>query len=129
FQYMTPNMVNSGNAELALQIQTVAQTLVSLIFSLLYVPLQLACMTLLYFDLRVRQEGLDLVLAAEQQPGISAAELVAKAPKMPQGSLITGGEIGNFVILSVGGGVIFFIFSFLLGILTAGLGLATTGGF
>lgn len=128
FQYLTPGMINSGNAQLAIQIQTVIQTLVSMIFSLLYLPLQLACMTLLYFDLRVRQEGLDLVLAAEEQPGISAAELVANAPKMPQGNFMSWGEVGNFAILSVGGGIIFFIFSLLFGLLSAGLGLATTGG-
>lgn len=129
FQFLTPSMINGGNVEFALQIQTVAQTLVSMIFSLLYVPLQLACMTLLYFDLRVRQEGLDLMLAAEEQPGITAAELVAKAPQMPQGSIMTLGEMGNFAILSVGGGTILFILSFLFGIISAGLGLATTGGF
>lgn len=129
FQYLAPNMVNSGNAQMLFQIQTVSQTLVSLIFSLLYVPLQLACMTLLYFDLRVRQEGLDLVLAAEEKTSITAAELVAKAPKMPEGSFITMGEMGNFVLLSLGGGTLVFLFTLVLSLLSAAVGLSATGGF
>lgn len=129
FQYLTPTMVNAGNAQLMFQIQTVSQTLVSLIFSLLYVPLQLACMTLLYFDLRVRQEGLDLVMAAEEQKGISAAELVAKAPRMPEGNFLSWNEVGNFVLLSVGGGIIGFVFSLILSLLGMAVGLSATGGF
>ncbi len=129
FQYLMPSMINEGNVQSFVQIQTIVQTLVSLIFSLLYVPLQLTCMTLLYFDLRVRQEGLDLVLAAEEQPGISAAELVSKAPRIPEGSFMTAGEMGNFAILSLGGGVVVFLFSMIIGLLGTAIGLSTVGGF
>ena len=129
FQYLTPSMVNGGNLQGLVQIQTVVQTLVSMIFSLLYVPLQLACMTLLYFDLRVRQEGLDLVLAAEEKPGISAAELVSKAPRMPEGSFMSWGEMGNFAVLSIGGGIIVFLFSMILSFLGMAVGMSAIGGF
>lgn len=129
FQYLAPTTVNSGNAQLMFQIQTVIQTLVSLIFSLLYVPLQLTCMTLLYFDLRVRQEGLDLALAVEEQKGIRAAELVAHAPKMPEGNFMTPGELGNFAILSIVGGIIFFFFSTILALMGMAVGLSSAGGF
>lgn len=40
----------------------VLQQLISLLVNLIYLPLQLTCVTLLYFDVRVRTEGLDLTL-------------------------------------------------------------------
>ena len=129
FQFLGPDLVNSGNAETLFRLQTIVQTLVTLVFNLLYLPLQLACMTLLYFDLRVRHEGLDLMLAAEEKPGISAAQLVSKAPRLPSGSAITWSELGYFVLLSIGGGVVFSVVFFILGLLGMALGLPQAGGF
>jgi len=50
-------------------LSTVIQTLVTMIFSLLYLPLQLTAMTVVYFDLRVRSEGLDLALQSTEAAG------------------------------------------------------------
>lgn len=51
--------------------QNIITQFVSLLLTVLYVPIRLAGMTLLYFDLRVRKEGYDLQLALDGR----AAEL------------------------------------------------------
>jgi hypothetical protein len=57
-------------------VQTLAQEFFSLLANVLYVPIRLAGMTLLYFDLRVRKEGFDLQSALDMradQVGLEAA--------------------------------------------------------
>jgi hypothetical protein len=46
----------------------VIHTLVTQLLGILVQTFQAVCMTLLYFDLRIRKEGFDLELAAQQQP-------------------------------------------------------------
>lgn len=94
-------------------LQTVLQSLSSLILSLIYLPLQLTCMVLMYLDLRVRTEGLDLALqTARGMPNATApaqalpsetapARALAYAPP-PSGGLITWKEIGYFALISLG---------------------------
>jgi hypothetical protein len=48
-----------------LPLQTVASGVLSAVLTTLYTPIRLAGMTLLYYDLRIRKEGLDLELQAE----------------------------------------------------------------
>jgi hypothetical protein len=69
---------------------------------LLYLPLSLTAITLVYFDLRVRSEGLDLALqaAGESRPDVNIVTLTATSPE-PQGSLVTGNEVGYFAILTL----------------------------
>lgn len=85
-------------------IQTVVQSLTTLITSLLYLPLQVAAMTLLYIDLRVRTEGLDLAIFTRQ--ALPQAEPVAALSQLPRASgaqtLITGREWRNFAVMTVG---------------------------
>lgn len=90
--------------EIVSRLSTVLQSLVALLFGLLYQPLQLACITLLYFDLRVRQEGLDLMLQAEGQEGkaLNLSELIAQAPAAPSTRLLTWAEFGYIVLIAVG---------------------------
>jgi hypothetical protein len=102
---------------------TVIQTLVSMFASLLYLPLQLTAMTLVYFDLRVRSEGLDLALQASDSP---AANLdLAALPEISSQSktaIITGKEIGYFVLLTVAAGAIYMlIVSVLFGLVMAAM--------
>jgi hypothetical protein len=90
------------------------QSLISLVFQLLYLPLQLTCLTLLYFDLRVRTEGLDMMLTAQtdQAAGVPVRELIAGTSKLPSRAVLTGREIGNFSLLTLillGLYVVFFI--------------------
>lgn len=96
-QYILKNP-NTENYNL---IQTLAQTLVSLGTSLFYLPLQLAAVTLLYFDLRVRTEGFDLTVLAGTAPSGDASALAGQGGPVISTPLITGGELGNFVMLSL----------------------------
>ena len=80
----------------------VVQSLVSLVFSLLYVPLQLIAFTLLYFDLRVRTEGLDLAMLTQDAAAGAEAVVAGQAPEPERGGLVTGRDLGNFFLLSLG---------------------------
>lgn len=108
-------------------VQTVLQAVTTLITSLLYLPLQVAAMTILYVDLRVRTEGVDLLLLAAEEaappapgepeavpplaPAAAALEPAGTHPLLAlatsgtasaRTSLLTGGEFGNFVLVTVG---------------------------
>ena len=109
-QFLTRDMLFGGDSSKALAIQTITQSLVSMTFTLIYLPLQSISMTLLYFDLRVRTEGFDLALQAEgmQSEPIEIIEIVAHAPMPETTPLVTGTEMGYFVLLSIGAGIVFF---------------------
>lgn len=109
-----------------LMLSTVLQSLVALVFGLLYTPLQLTCMTLLYFDLRVRQEGLDLVLQAEgeQDKAVNLSELIAQSPTAPNTRLLTWTEFGYILLIAVAIIAIYFA----IVAVVFGIGLATMGG-
>lgn len=83
--------------------QLIIQQLVTLAFSLLFLPFQLAATTLVYFDLRVRSEGFDLALRAQELVGGHhvVAELVSRAPQAAKVSLITKRELAYFAGLSL----------------------------
>lgn len=80
-----------------LVIQTVVQSVVTLIGTLIYSPLQLTAMTLLYFDLRIRTEGLDLALQTTEDD----SDVMAEAPTPEAGNWITWSEIGKFVAIQL----------------------------
>ncbi len=101
-----------GDSTTVLIAQTVLRSIVSVIASLLYYPLYLTAMTLLYFDLRVRFENFDLnYMAAQVYDETASAEALAAQAPPPSGSLITRNEFGQFILLSLAyGGIIFVIF-------------------
>jgi hypothetical protein len=103
FQILIGNPFETGFAT-AFTWQTVTQTLVSLLGSLIYLPLHLTGMALLYFDLRVRTEGLDLALLTKSTAdGQTAVEdMAAQAPPPEQGNLITMTEVGYFSLITIG---------------------------
>lgn len=113
-----------GDPTTVLIARAVLQSVVTVIASLLYYPLYLTAMTLLYFDLRVRFENFDLnYMAAQVYDETASAETLAAQAPPPSGSLITRGEFGQFILLSLAyGGIIFVI----VGILTF-IGMALTG--
>jgi hypothetical protein len=85
------------------------QGAISLLFMIIYYPLQMVAFTLIYFDLRVRTEGLDLALLTL---GVSDPADVSRAmTSIPQVQerLFTWSELGYFAILTPIG-VIFYIF-------------------
>jgi len=86
-----------------LPLRTLAQSLVSVAFGLLYYPLHLTAIALLYFDLRVRSEGFDLSLSAEGAKGepLDVATVASTAPTSAVRPLLTWPEVGNFALASV----------------------------
>jgi hypothetical protein len=98
--------------------QTVIQSLVQLVFSLVYLPLQLTAITLLYFDLRVRTEGFDLALlsaTASTGPAEEVSDLTTQAPRPEQGNWITLPEMGYFALIELGALVLYVVFVVIIG--------------
>lgn len=99
---------NQFNPDQALVLNSVSQSLITMLASLLYLPLSLTAMTLVYFDLRVRSEGLDLALQAAGAAGEEANIItVAGTSPPPQGKFITGTDVAYFTLLSLIAGAIF----------------------
>lgn len=107
-------------------LNTLANGLVSLALGLLYSPLQLTMMTVVYFDLRARNEGLDLALQLaptnETQTETTALPEISSKASTP---LLTGLDIGRFALLSLIAmmlfGCYFFLMFFFIGMTAAGL--------
>lgn len=129
-QFLAGNQMGQDDPTAFFTLQTVIQSLTNLIFSLIYLPLQLTSITLLYFDLRVRIEGFDLVLLAASASQVPAEVdgLPAHAPLPEQGNLINRTELAYFAALSVGAAVLIGT----IGALFSALGIALValgGGF
>jgi hypothetical protein len=126
FQLMVGNMSDLSTTQTVMQ--TVVQSLLQLMSSLIYLPLQLTAMTLVYFDLRIRTEGFDLVLLAESLLGrqTEVTQLVAQAPQSSQGGSVTLAQIGYFSLGLVGTvigisfifGALCFVMSLIVGLLS-----------
>jgi hypothetical protein len=113
----------NGPASLASPLMAaVIQGLVTMVFSLLYLPLQLTAMTVVYFDLRIRSEGLDLALQTTQQPTEGgSAVFLPEITAAPRGNIITWTEVAYFTLISVGFVVIYFLLVGVLMVLMMGL--------
>ena len=100
--FVFPEQMAGGDIQTLYNIQTVTQALVGLVVSVLYLPLQLSCLTLLYFDLRVRLEGLDLVFTPGTGPNDpeSIRQKIAESAPPISGSLLAGKEFLNFSAIS-----------------------------
>jgi hypothetical protein len=95
--------------------EVVINQVVTVGLSLVFLPFQLAATTLVYFDLRVRSEGFDLAVRAQDSDGEkrAAAELMSGAPQANEGSFITFREMGYFAgltLIPVGLYFAFFLF-------------------
>jgi hypothetical protein len=92
-------------------IDTIIQSLVGVATSLIYLPLQLIAITLVYFDLRVRTEGFDLAMlarAGRSEAGLGS--LTVEAPSVTESpQLITGTELTYFVLVTFLAAIVFFI--------------------
>jgi hypothetical protein len=104
------------------QMQTIAQTLVSILTGVVFFPLQMTAITLAYFDLRVRTEGFDLALLAAEASDQAGVDAASQAAAMREARpLLTWEDVGRFAILSVGMGALVFLiislfFAFLAGL-------------
>jgi hypothetical protein len=118
-----------GAGVLSEPMRVALQTASNSLFGVLYFPIQIACVLLVYLDLRVRLEGLDLAFQAQNplpvhiglpthvgaltQDGVTTEvdAVLRHAPNPPADSkLIVGSEWGNFVAITIGIGVILAIF-------------------
>ncbi len=100
------------NFTLRLVVTAIIQAVVSIVFILIYYPLQMTAFTLIYLDLRVRTEGFDLALLTTND----ASQALAAPAEQSQERLITGTDLGNFAILTLAAvGVYIFLFAFLFG--------------
>jgi hypothetical protein len=108
---------------------TVIQSLATLIVELLYRPLESIAITLMYLDLRVRTEGLDLLLRAEEGNSNSdrLESIKRHAPLPNRGAILTWAEVGSFILITIAG----FALSLSIGFISsklAGLGIWDTIG-
>jgi len=117
-------------------VRTLLTTVVSALLSLLYVPIRLTGETLLYYDLRVRQEGLDLEMELEalaQAPAERPTEGRSPSPALPPARepLLSPRDWRNLgILLGVMVGVVFLCLVAYLGLvaLVAGLSALHGGG-
>jgi hypothetical protein len=112
-----------------LVIQTIAQSTLQLVMSLLYFPLQFIAVLLLYFDLRIRTEGFDLALlsAGAGSVPLQFDELAAGAPRPEGGNWFTMIEMGYFILIEIAVVALYFIFASLMVGLFFGLAAASGG--
>jgi hypothetical protein len=110
-------------------LQTVVQSIAELALSLLYLPLQLTAIALLYFDLRIRTEGFDLMLLAQgggEWPS-HFSELATGAPQPQLDRWLTMAEMGQFALMMVGVTGLYFAFVSLLMSLFFAIGFIASG--
>lgn len=122
FQALQQHLLESLGPSAAYTTQTVVQSVTTLIASLIYLPLQLIGMTLMYFDLRIRTEGFDLTLLADSALGGEADtdEITMQAPPAQTTGILTWSEMGYFALLSIAALTLYAAISAIL----AGIGLA-----
>ena len=131
--YLMGAIVQGGLAalpDLSFELQSVLNTIASSLFTLalglLYQPLHLTVMTIVYFDLRARNEGLDLALQlapTEESAHDDSAPLpeISNTTSMP---LISGIDIGRFALLSL---IALALFACYFAFIFSLIGLAGTG--
>lgn len=95
--------------ELSAELIVLLPQITSTILSIIYLPLEMACITLLYFDLRVRTEGLDLAIlaSADSAEKIDSNLSALNAPEPNKGFEFTGRELGYFCLITVGAVLVF----------------------
>ena len=114
---MTIILPATGSYSQRLLVTTGIQTLVTTLTSLIYLPLQLSALTVVYFDLRARSEGLDLVMQTANVNNMGASEVISlpevssviNAPKI-QSQFITGRDIGYFSLITIAVTAIYVLF-------------------
>lgn len=95
---------------------TLLQTVTTVTLQTVLLPVQLAAASVLYFDLRVRTEGLDLELLLTQQADepVDLDLILQNAPRPRQDQLVVGDEWLNFgaigCVLWILGGILFAAF-------------------
>lgn len=101
-QFTVAPIFEIGNPGLVPILTVVIVILVTVILQMLYLAFQSTSVTLMYFDLRVRSEGLDLALQASASEASDPRDVLAQVPPLEKTSLITKREVGYFAIICIG---------------------------
>jgi hypothetical protein len=99
---------------------TLVQQVISLLLNLIYLPLQLTCVTLLYFDVRVRTEGFDLALLALSEEA-NADNLAVTAPALDKNAFPSWEEVGYFALITIA--IVVLYIALVLGFVVITLGI------
>jgi hypothetical protein len=105
---------------------TLIQQVIGLLLNLIYLPLQLTCVTLLYFDVRVRTEGFDLAVLALSEEA-DAESLTTTAPPLDKSAIPSWEELGYFALITIA--IIALYIALILIILLVTFGLSGLSGF
>lgn len=97
------------------------QQVIMLLLRLIYLPLQLTCVTLLYFDIRVRTEGFDLAVLALSDR-VDSETVQVTAPPLEKNVLPRWEEVGYFSLITIAFVVVYI--ALLLIFLVAALGFS-----
>jgi hypothetical protein len=102
-------------------ISSIVQNMVTMFTSLLYLPIKITIMTVVYFDLRARSEGLDLALQVSSAPEnetdvVHLPEITTLAQSEP---FFTTTDAGRFALLSLAGMALYAILISVVFALTA----------
>ncbi len=118
-----------GPGQIAL-LSSVVSSLTGFATGLLFMPLSMTAMTVVYFDLRVRSEGLDLAMQAASQtdPEANIVTLAETTPGGPLGSFVTGTDVAYFVLLSMIFVALYFLLVLVIFIPLFGLSGLMSGG-
>jgi hypothetical protein len=99
---------------------TLIQQVIGLLLNLIYLPLQLTCVTLLYFDVRVRTEGFDLALLALNEQA-DAESLKMTAPPLDKKAFPSWEEMGYFALITIAIAALYMALVLLILVVTLGL--------
>lgn len=99
---LTTSLLFSGTIDPIVSI--IIQQLVTFLFGVLYYPLQLTCITLMYFDVRIRTEGFDLALlaASDTESPKDDIDVSVGITKEKESIVPTIEELGYFSLISIG---------------------------
>ena len=97
------------------------QQVIALLLNLIYLPLQLTCVTLLYFDVRVRTEGFDLALLALTDKA-DAEAVQSTAPPLDKNALPKMEELGYFALITIAIAVLYIALILLFLVVALGAG-------
>jgi len=102
----------TSTGPLAALISGVTSNLIELII----LPLQLVAWTLVYFDLRVRTEGFDLAISTLNPSENAMVDLSTIPAGAPAQKWLTGDDIGKFIVVTMVGIGVYFLFVFALAV-------------
>jgi len=114
--FVSAFLLGKGGLGIAAQVSAVMGTVAGGLIQLLILPIQLTAWALVYFDLRVRTEGLDLALSTLtlNPPENAAIDLSSLPTSTSQKSWLTGDDVGKFVVITL---VIVGLYALLFGLL------------